>query len=420
MKTTPNISKIRLHSLAAILSRPRLKRSGERRSLLTLLLLIALTAAAFFYLAERPRRYAVFAGYSADGSVAPYVLRYLSGLKAVTDGIVYITDSPLSPEAQKQVAPYVIHGEYQRHGEYDWGSYKRGYNWLKAKNLLRHADELIFANDSAYAPLQTFRPMFNQMRSRSELDFWGNTQNQRFNPHLQSYFLVFRRPVIISKSFAAFLNGVKAQPDHSLYITEYEIKLPPFLKNLGYKWDSYIPDFPSASPARKATSAAPLRPDSAATLSPDSAAALSPDSAAPKPVSAARASAPASPDPNSYPLTLIRDYHNQFLKRRTFTDKLPIEENRAQLLAYLCTHAPETCQNIAADFPDTISAMAPAALSAPAPVPAPVPAAVSAAPTPDATAQVPASSDASFPATSAPAPVPAPVSAAHTGSAPNR
>lgn len=414
MKTTPNISKIRLHSLAAILSRPRLKRSGERRSLLTLLLLIALTAAAFFYLAERPRRYAVFAGYSADGSVAPYVLRYLSGLKAVTDGIVYITDSPLSPEAQKQVAPYVIHGEYQRHGEYDWGSYKRGYNWLKEKNLLKHADELIFANDSAYAPLQTFRPMFNQMRSRSELDFWGNTQNQRFNPHLQSYFLVFRRPVIMSKSFAAFLNGIKAQPDHSLYITKYEIKLTPFLQNLGYKWDSYIPDFATAIAARQTPgtipNAAPLHPDSAATLSPDSAVALSPGSAAPKPASAAQVSAPASPDPNSYPLTLIRDYHNQFLKRRTFTDKLPIEESRAELLAYLCAHAPETCQNIAADFPDAISAMAPAALSAPAPVPAPVPAATTAP-----TAPVP---DASLPALSAPAP--APVSAAHTGSAPNR
>lgn len=422
MKTTPNISKIRLHSLAAILSRPRLKRSGERRSLLTLLLLIALTAAAFFYLAERPRRYAVFAGYSADGSVAPYVLRYLSGLKAVTDGIVYITDSPLSPIAQKQVAPYVIHGEYQRHGEYDWGSYKRGYNWLKEKNLLKHADELIFANDSAYAPLQTFRPMFNQMRSRSELDFWGNTQNQRFNPHLQSYFLVFRRPVIMSKSFASFLNGVKAQPDHSLYITEYEIKLTPFLQNLGYKWDSYIPDFATAIAARQTPgtipNAAPLHPGSDATLSPDSAVALSPGSAAPKPASAARVSAPASPDPNSYPLTLIRDYHNQFLKRRTFTDKLPIEESRADLLAYLCAHAPETCQNIAADFPDAISAMAPAALSAPAP--APVSAAVPAAPAPDAIAQVPATPDASLPATSAPAPVPAPVSAAHTGSAPNR
>lgn len=396
MKTTPNISKIRLHSLAAILSRPRLKRSGERRSLLTLLLLIALTAAAFFYLAERPRRYAVFAGYSADGSVAPYVLRYLSGLKAVTDGIVYITDSPLSPEAQKQVAPYVIHGEYQRHGEYDWGSYKRGYNWLKEKNLLKHADELIFANDSAYAPLQTFRPMFNQMRSRSELDFWGNTQNQRFNPHLQSYFLVFRRPVIMSKSFAAFLNGVKAQPDHSLYITEYEIKLTPFLQNLGYKWDSYIPDFATAIAARQTPGTMP--------------------NTAPKPASAARVSAPASPDPNSYPLTLIRDYHNQFLKRRTFTDKLPIEESRAELLAYLCAHAPETCQNIAADFPDAISAMAPATLSAPAPVPAPIPAAVPAAPAPDATAQVPATPDASLPALSAPAPV----SAAHTGNAPNR
>lgn len=414
MKTTPNISKIRLHSLAAILSRPRLKRSGERRSLLTLLLLIALTAAAFFYLAERPRRYAVFAGYSADGSVAPYVLRYLSGLKAVTDGIVYITDSPLSPEAQKQVAPYVIHGEYQRHGEYDWGSYKRGYNWLKAKNLLRHADELIFANDSAYAPLQTFRPMFNQMRSRSELDFWGNTQNQRFNPHLQSYFLVFRRPVIMSKSFAAFLNGVKAQPDHSLYITEYEIKLTPFLQNLGYKWDSYIPDFPSASPARKATSAAPLRPGSAAALSPDSAAALSPDSAAPKPASAARASASASPDPNSYPLTLIRDYHNQFLKRRTFTDKLPIEENRAELLAYLCTHAPETCQNIAADFPNTVfpAAASPAFPISGSSAPASDTAAASGIPPRAAIVPAPASDTTAAAVSRSPA--------AHTGSAPNR
>lgn len=422
MKTTPNISKIRLHSLAAILSRPRLKRSGERRSLLTMLLLIALTAAAFFYLAERPRRYAVFAGYSADGSVAPYVLRYLSGLKAVTDGIVYITDSPLSPEAQKQVAPYVIHGEYQRHGEYDWGSYKRGYNWLKAKNLLRHTDELIFANDSAYAPLQTFRPMFNQMRSRSELDFWGNTQNQRFNPHLQSYFLVFRRPVIMSKSFAAFLNGVKAQPDHSLYITEYEIKLTPFLQNLGYKWDSYIPDFPSASPARKATSAAPLRPGSAAALSPGSAAALSPDSAAalspgsaaPKPASAARASVPASPDPNSYPLTLIRDYHNQFLKRRTFTDKLPIEENRAELLAYLCTHAPETCQNIAADFPNTVfpAAASPAFPISGSSAPASDTAASSGIPPRAATVPAPASDTAAAAVSRSPA--------AHTGSAPNR
>lgn len=361
-------------------------------------MLIALTAAAFFYLAERPRRYAVFAGYSADGSVAPYVLRYLSGLKAVTDGIVYITDSPLSPEAQKQVAPYVIHGEYQRHGEYDWGSYKRGYNWLKEKNLLKHADELIFANDSAYAPLQTFRPMFNQMRSRSELDFWGNTQNQRFNPHLQSYFLVFRRPVIMSKSFAAFLNGIKAQPDHSLYITKYEIKLTPFLQNLGYKWDSYIPDFATAIAARQTPgtipNAAPLHPDSAATLSPDSAVALSPGSAAPKPASAAQVSAPASPDPNSYPLTLIRDYHNQFLKRRTFTDKLPIEESRAELLAYLCAHAPETCQNIAADFPNTVF---PAAASPAFPI---------------SGSSAPASDTAAAAVSRSPA--------AHTGSAPNR
>ena len=323
MKTVPDMPNNRLSMVISFLTRR--KQNAGKRSIAAICVLIALTAVSCFYLAAQPRRYAVFAGYSADGNVSPYVIRYLKGLKAVTDGVVYITDSPLSKTAQKQVKPYIIHGEFQRHGEYDWGSYKRGYQWLKKQGLLDKADELVLANDSAYAPLNSFKPMFKDMAKRPGLDFWGNTQNSTFNPHLQSYFLVLRQPVLRSKNFDAFINGVKAQPHHSLYITEYEIKLTPMLQNLGYKWGSYIPrNFIKVAEGH-------------------------------------------STDPNSYPVTLIGKYDNQFLKRRTFTDKLPIEENRSKLMKLLKLKAPKAYDNIVADFPGAVQKrQGPAGSSAPA------------------------------------------------------
>ena len=302
MKVTPTLSKIRLARIKTLLSNSADKISWK--SILIIGVLVILTLSSLCYVTPCPKRYVVFAGYNADGELAPYVKRYIKKLNEISSGVVYITDSPLSEQAQKEIAPYVLHGEYQRHGEYDWGSYKRGYEWLKTNHMLENADELIFANDSCYAPLQSFRPMFKKMRHIG-VDFWGNTQNQKFNQHLQSYFLVFRHPVIKSKTFATFMNNIKKQPDHSLYITEYEIKLTPMLENLGYTWVSYIPDFSSE-----------------------------------------QAKLGKSEDPNSYPLTLIKEYHNQFLKRRTFTEKLPIEEDKKALLSYLQQHAPTAiCNN---------------------------------------------------------------------------
>lgn len=310
MKVIPTLSTIRLARIKSVLKENTDKISW--RSILIIGVLLILTISSLCYVTPCPKRYVVFAGYNANGEIAPYVKRYIKKLNEISDGVVYITDSPLSEKAKKEIAPYVIHGEYQRHGEYDWGSYKRGYAWLKANQKLENSDELIFANDSCYAPLQSFRPMFKKMRHIG-VDFWGNTQNQKFNQHLQSYFLVFRRPVIKSKTFATFMENIKKQPDHSLYITEYEIKLTPMLENLGYTWTSYIPNF-----------------------------------------SGEQAALGKSEDPNSYPLTLVKDYHNQFLKRRTFTEKLPIEEDKTALLNYLQKHAPTTYNNIKADFPNAI------------------------------------------------------------------
>lgn len=238
-------------------------------------------------------RYAVFAGYNSDSKIHPYIITYLKGLNEVTDGVVYIADSSLDETEAKKLQGLVLHTEHQKHNEYDWGSYKRGFHWLQKNGYLDKADELIFANDSCYAPMQSFKPMFEEMSQRKELAFWGNSKNIAFTPHLQSYFMVFRKPVLRSKAFAFFINEITHQKHYQDYINNYELKLTPTLENLGYKWDSWHPYEKIPRYEKDYT------------------------------------------DINNYPLLMIRDYNNQFLKRRTFTTMLAILDDRSDLLRYI-------------------------------------------------------------------------------------
>lgn len=259
---------------------------------------------------KMPGRCAVFAGYNPNGTIPAYVITYLKALNEIAPKcVVYIADSTLNPAEKEKLKNLTLHTEHIRHEEYDWGSYKRGFNWLKENGYLKNLNELIFANDSCYAPLGgTFKPMFDEMSHRPELDFWGDSQNIAFNPHIQSYFMVFRKRVINSRSFSAFLNRVTHQPFQFYYIRFYEIALTPELASIGYKWDSFI-DYKNF----------PIRNN--------------------------------DPDINTAPLTAIKDFNHLFLKRRTFTSGLPIWESIPELLRYLAKKYPSSYKEIIAEIP---------------------------------------------------------------------
>lgn len=69
----------------------------------------------------------VFAHYDKNLLVDDYVICYLKELKRFTHFIVFVSDCDLPETEQKKLhglADVLIVG---RHGEYDFGSYKRGY-----------------------------------------------------------------------------------------------------------------------------------------------------------------------------------------------------------------------------------------------------------------------------------------------------
>ncbi len=195
-------------------------------------------------------RIAVFSHWDKDNFIDDYVIYYLQGLKKIADNIVFVSDCDINSaelEKLKTITPHTITGV---HGEYDFGSYKRGFFYAKENGLLNKAEELILANDSCYGPLRPFEEMFGVM-SPKDCDFWGVTENKKgmkkdcdkyiadIVPHIQSYFMVFKKNVFESEKFNTFMNNIKKETEKNDIILNYEIGLSVLLKE-NFKYKTYI------------------------------------------------------------------------------------------------------------------------------------------------------------------------------------
>ena len=184
------------------------------------------------------KRLAIFASYDNKGMVHDYVLSYLRFLKEIADKIIFVADNEVLPEEQAKLKNLCCHCEFVRHGEYDFGSYKRGFNQAKIDGLLSDCDELILCNDSCFCEF-SFRGVFAAMDEQN-CDFWGMTSSNEIKPHLQSYFLVFRKSVFLSEYFAAFINGVEKLDNHDEVILNYEVQLKQFLESKGFIASAFV------------------------------------------------------------------------------------------------------------------------------------------------------------------------------------
>ena len=99
------------------------------------------------------KRLFLFAGYDRDGIVDDSLLWYLKSLSGLGD-IVFVMDNDATDveiEKVRQI-PNVLYANAVRHGEYDFGSYKRAYIWARDNKLLekmfinieRKEDKLVF------------------------------------------------------------------------------------------------------------------------------------------------------------------------------------------------------------------------------------------------------------------------------------
>lgn len=187
------------------------------------------------------KRLAIFAGYDKDNIIDDYVVYYIKELKKIAD-IIYVADCDMLENELTKISEYCIYLINGRHGEYDFGSYKRGYLYAKENNILQNYDYLILCNDSCYGPFFNFQEIVQNMENKNT-DVWGMFncfKDKENDEHLQSYFLSLKSKVYLSEYFYNFISNIKKENDKWEVVKKYEIGLGNLLKKENVSVASFL------------------------------------------------------------------------------------------------------------------------------------------------------------------------------------
>ncbi|WP_081321300.1 rhamnan synthesis F family protein [Pseudomonas parafulva] len=192
------------------------------------------------------KRICLFACYSSDGGFSEETVYLLEKVRAVTDCIVLVGDCGVDEEQFEKIKHLVCYAEFERHLEYDFGSYKRAFAYAEKSGLLRSAQEILVCNDSIVGPCGDLQSFFASRKADGNPDFYGITVNNfgfrnttsngnsLYSPHIQSYFFTITRRIFNSDYWKNFIYSVKSEEHKVDIIRNYEMGMSRLLEANGY------------------------------------------------------------------------------------------------------------------------------------------------------------------------------------------
>ena len=188
------------------------------------------------------KRLFIFAGYDKDCIVDATLLHYLRSLSELGD-IIFTMDCNLPENEINKVKNIknVLSVTATNHGEYDFGSYKRGFKYAKKNNLLDQYDWVYFVNDSVYGPLFNIKSILEDLESRG-VDLTGMTdfQNKPTPIQVQSWFVGISKRVANEQFLADFMENVTREVAKQLIVLKYEVGLSQTILKHGYKMSTFL------------------------------------------------------------------------------------------------------------------------------------------------------------------------------------
>lgn len=172
------------------------------------------------------------AGYDENGVIHDYVVFLIRSLSDIAD-VYYYADGHIAGGEIAKVRDYVKWYGAGKHGKYDFGSWQKIINHV-GWDIISQYDEIIMANDSVYGPVFDLEPTFEKIKEK-KVDFWGVTISKQIECHLQSYFMVFNKNIIMSDIFRSFWNNIGLfDNNHLEFVRNHEIKLSRTLTKSGF------------------------------------------------------------------------------------------------------------------------------------------------------------------------------------------
>jgi len=181
------------------------------------------------------RRLVIYAHYDSQNRIRGYVLEHLKALTALGE-IHFVSNADLSVATLALVRPQVVATHLRENRGFDFGM------WAHVLGSIDYTefDEVLLTNSSIAGPFHPLQPILDRLEA-DPCDFWGLTSSLLLAPHLQSYFLVFRKRVLTSDSFRRFWASVLPYRSKDALVLAYEIGLTQFLADEGFTWKEAFP-----------------------------------------------------------------------------------------------------------------------------------------------------------------------------------
>lgn len=181
----------------------------------------------------------VMAGYAAGAGIPRRTQLWVEALRRQSQHVVLVFDN--DPPA---VLPSTWQGAdcsvlFERHGAYDFGSYRRGLALAKAHGLLADATHVLLCNDSVVGPLGDLSALLKRMQAEPD-QAWGLTASHQLTPHLQSYFVLMGCGVLQHPAVRAFFDQIEPLPSRYAVIRRYELGLSRALLAAGASLKAWV------------------------------------------------------------------------------------------------------------------------------------------------------------------------------------
>ena len=182
------------------------------------------------------KRLFLFAGFDKDCIIDDALIYYVKNLSKYGD-VILCMDCDCKKKEIDKIKKYTIHTITKRHVEYDFGSYKRCFQYAYAKKILKNYDYLYLVNDSVFGPTINIKETLTKIESVRANAVGLIISKHKTHSFMESWFVKLNQKIFISNWFYDFITNIKNEERKSAITIKYEHGLTKLIENNNSSWD---------------------------------------------------------------------------------------------------------------------------------------------------------------------------------------
>lgn len=181
------------------------------------------------------KRLFLFAGYDQNGIIDDALIYYLASVSKLGDVVLYM-DCDCKQSELNKIKKYCIFADAARHGEYDFGSYKRAYQYAHDHDILKNYDYLYLVNDSVFGPMMNIISTIRTIEALPTDAAGLVVSKHKTHSFMESWFVRLNKKVFLSEWFDSFMTSITHQEQKTTVTIKYEHGLSNLVVNNGCTW----------------------------------------------------------------------------------------------------------------------------------------------------------------------------------------